>query len=277
MAVVLHVIDGRAANGAVVADDIRALDGVDDIAHLALPLDDDDGVLAPTIAAMTLVRRRLRELRVRHDVVAVHAHGPIAWRVAAICADVVVVDDADERSEHRLLPPPRRRVFSCHADLDRGLDRGVPQRQAALAPPGVDVADAVAGADAAVVVAGGVTVTHVDTALSRAGVAVLGTDADGTRVVVGALTPLSPRIASAIAAGGPVFSLGAQWMDEFHGYRALIEVSDLDELVTAVTTVRQQRRRRLPKSLGRAARSQELADIYASVVGPARLRARIPR
>ncbi len=278
MAVVLHVIDASAVVGAVVGDDIAALNGVDDIAHVAVSINDGGGVSA-TLAGVATVRRKLRELSIRHDIVAVHAHGSQAWRVSAFCADTYIVDDGDERPEHRLLPSPRRRVFACHADLDRGLDRGVPQRQAALAPPGVDAGNVVDVDvdDIAVVVAPGVTVAHVDTVIARAGVNLAVAPGALARYVVGAHTPLSPAIVSAIASGVPLFSFGAPWRDEFEGFKAIVDVTDLDELVAAIAAARLQRRRKVPKSLGRATRTAELSDIYASVVGPARLQARFRR
>lgn len=307
MPAVLHLIGEDAIVGAdVVVDDVIALGGLEHgVTHVVVAgpraFDDDDGNAAgdrrdalgerwlalagpgsgPALRDVVLLdslARTLRELGARHGEVALHAHGPHARSLAAVLGRgahvALLVDAGDERPGHRVLPTPQRTVFSSHGDLDRGLEAGLAARAAALAPPGIDLARPVDRDDAFVVVDRSVHAPQLATVLERRGLRLeprlTAATARGARVVVvGSAGHLGAGVASAVAAGVPTIALSVPWADELVGCAAFLprEALDLEELLTLAGR-RRSRPRRLPRALGRAARTEALAELYAAVVGP---------
>lgn len=306
MPAILHLLGNDAiASADVVVADVLALDdrGPDGVAHVVVagPRAFDEareGGLAAALGPRLLpvagpgragwrdltlldaLARTVRDLRARHGALALHAHGPHARSIAALVgrsSDVaVIVDAGDERPTHHILPPPTRIVFSSHGDLDRALEAGLVARTAAIAPPGIDSAlpvDVDEDEDVAVV---DVTVDspHLDKTLERHGLRV---DTRLTSrsvlraavVVVGRSAHLGPAIASAVAAGVPTIAVDVPWADALSGCAAFRSRADLDlEELLELPSRRRPRPRRLPRALGRAARTDVLAELYGAVVGP---------
>ncbi len=308
MPAVLHLIGEDAIVGAdVVVDDVVALGGEHGVTHVVVAgpraFDDDDdarerrealgerwlplpgpgsGPALRDVVLLDSLARHLRELGARHGELALHAHGPHARSLAAVLGRsahvALIVDAGDERPGHRVLPPPQRTVFSSHGDLDRALEDGLAARAAALVPPGIDQARAVDGdvdrGDAFVVVDRSVQAPQLATVLERRGLRLEPrlTAASARRarvVVVGSGGHLGAGVASAVAAGVPTIALSVPWADELVGCAAFLPRTalDLEELLTLAGR-RRSRPRRLPRTLGRAARTEALVELYAAVVGP---------
>lgn len=304
MPAILHLLGNDAiASADVVVADVLALDdrGPGGVAHVVVagPRTFDDALEGDLAAALgprllpvsgpdragwrdlTLLdalARTVRELRARHGALALHAHGPHARSIAALVgrsSDVaVIVDAGDERPTHHILPPPTRIVFSSHGDLDRALDAGLVARTAAIAPPGIDSALPVDVDEDVAVVDVTVDSPHLDKTLERHGLRV------DTRltprsvlraaiVVVGRGAHLGPGVVGAVAAGIPTIAVDVPWADALSGcaaFRSRVEL-DLEELLE-LPSRRRPRPRRLPRALGRAARTDALVELYDAVVGP---------
>jgi len=303
---ILHLLGKDAsASASVVVADVLALDdrGTDGVAHalIARTLDDVDvdaldalgGRLLPIagpgattelrdVILVDALARTLRDLRARHGAVALHAHGPHARSVAAVVGRsvevAVIVDAGDERPAHRVLPPPSRVVCASHGDLDRALEAGLPAREAAIVPPGIDAATPAGRADdddVGVVVADAAAVApQLGTALERRGLQLEPRLTPGTAraarvVVVGPQAHLSPGVLTAVALGIPTIALDVPWADDLAGCAAFLPRAQLDlEELLQLAARRRGRPRRLPRALGRAARNEALHELYGAVVGP---------
>jgi hypothetical protein len=267
-----------------VLDDVDA-DKVEALGERLLPIAGPGAM--PELRDLVLadaLTRTLREQRTRHGAVAIHAHGPHARSVAALVGRSIVmpviVDAGDERPGHRVLPPPTRSVYASHGDLDRALEAGLVAREAAIVPPGIDTAlpnhaDGDDGDDGEIVVSAAPELApQLGAALDRRGLRLeqrltAGTVGRARVVVVGPMTHLCPGVVAAVAAGIPTVGLDVPWADDLAGCAAFLPRPHLDlEELLLLARRRRWRPRRLPRALGRAARTEALHELYGAVVGP---------
>ncbi len=290
----LHIISADAVIGPVAVDDVITLDALSR-RHFVIAgdgvLNDQERTLlgdrlldvrGPPVSlgwrdvrALDDMQRTVRDLARRHGRVVVHAHGARARGLSSLLADVVVVvDDGDGVDAHRLLPSPLRTVYASHGDLDRALERGFTARSASLVPPGIDTAPTIPALDH-VVLAFDVAGPHVARALTQARLTVTSSmvpqqTCSARLLVCGPETRFGPGILSALASGVRCLGIGAVWADDVRACAAFLPrtVLDLEEMVRLALSPNRARPRRMPRALGRHARTVALNEVYDSVGGP---------
>lgn len=290
----LHIISADAVIGPVAVDDVLTLDNPSR-RHFVIAGDGmlneqqrtllGDRLLAVRgppaslgwrdVRALDDMQRTVRDLARRYGRVVVHAHGARARGLSSLLANVtVVVDDGDGLDAHRLLPTPMRTVYASHGDLDRALERGFAPRSASLVPPGIDTAPTIPSRDH-VVLAFDVAGPHVARALAQARLTVTSSmvpqqTCSARLLVCGPETRLGPGILTALASGVRCLGIGAVWAQDVSACAAFVPrtVLDLEELVMLALSSKRARSRRMPRALGRHARTAALTEVYDSVGGP---------
>lgn len=290
----LHIISADAAIGSVAVDDVITLDSFSR-RHFVIAGDGllteherillGDRLLAvrgPPVSfgwrdvrALDDMQRAVRDLARRHGRVVVHAHGARARGLSSLLANAtIVVDDGDEVDAHRLLPTPMRTVYASHGDLDRALERGFAPRSASLVPPGIDTAPPIPALDH-VVLALDMAGPDVAGAFTQAGLTVTFSmvpqqTCSARLLVCGPETRLSPGILSGLASGVRCLGIGAVWADDVRACAAFVPRTalDLEEMVRLALSPNRARPRRMPRALGRHARTAALNELYDSVGGP---------
>jgi hypothetical protein len=167
-------------------------------------------------------------------------------------------------------------VCTSHGDLDRQLDAGIPARQLALLPPGIDGGVLRARHERVLVDGVSARVAELLTAADIASCDWTASDAAGARaIVVGAIARCRPALVAAVASGTPCFALDVPWAEDL-ARCAAFQAVDADSVPDLVRRCSPRQPRSLPKGVGRAARTQALLELL-DALGPPSLSRRSPR